>query len=785
MVHLHRWRERAQVLLPARWILLAVGIGSIFYSQSLMETRQIVGTPLPMAELWNITYRLEIINFSNVLSALPYLLIGMVLCALTAMPSEWKKLNADEVTKQFPDKEANWAFLFVRILVGIAFMVFILIQLGKHEYVPIYLVFWIGTIVIFTQVFWRWDRNAKIDLLPGITSRDLLWLAGLLILGFGIASFALQDIPIFLVPDEGSFWETARAIAIKQFHPVIFDSGVYTFPVASSVFQGVMMRWFGVNFWGWRFASVIAAVLTIIPLYLLGREWFDRRTAILAGVMMIANPYFLAFARLGYNNSQALFPVTLAIYFFTISLRKGSYFYLWLAGLAIGLGFYTYFAAWLGLVVLCLTIVYLRLLKQVSWRQAFIILAIILGAWIVTSGPRIAYIASGDWKEGLVYKIFETSFANPFYGRAYYSEAELGPITQLSEHSSYFYDPLVYSELLTRAVVRTLSALFDPYIVSEHFLANGLTGVVTPVFFAIGLALSLTRLKQPRFGILILWLVSGLIFLSILGSFPPRHTHLVSVIPCFALIAGTGLSAAIASLGEQLAKWKTARSAFEIILALSVCGVITYYGTYRYFVQMPPIYPASFEDVASWIAWRTRTPINIIYVSSSDVPHRVKYIVDSKMVPHGYTSALLNEFTAQSDPITDRPTVIFIESHGEQAIPFLQKPPPGFRAPVAYYFHDGTLLGYALTNADIDLQPKVGMDDGLNSLLNTPIRGVLIALIVVLVITGAVELSQLRGWPPEEILLEIHNERKEKEDESDGFEFDFRLRIPPHKRKAP
>jgi hypothetical protein len=110
---------------------------------------------------------------------------------------------------------------------------------------------------------------------------------------------------------------------------------------------------------------------------------------------MIANPYFLSFARLGYNNSQSLLPLTLCIYFFALAARNGSYFYLWLSGLVAGFGFYTYSATWLGPVVIGLATLYLWLLKAFNWKHTLIILGIVLFGWSVAFLPRVAYVASG------------------------------------------------------------------------------------------------------------------------------------------------------------------------------------------------------------------------------------------------------------------------------------------------------------------------------------------------------------------------------------------------------
>ncbi|MGB8984942.1 MAG: glycosyltransferase family 39 protein, partial [Anaerolineales bacterium] len=434
--------ERTRAFLPARWLLLFIGIGCLAYSQYLMEKREIPGLPIPIAEEWNILYRLEIINLSNVLAAMPYFLAGLILCAWAGLSSAWNETFINWAAYWPGLRETQWGKHAPRLLLATGLTIHLLFQLGRHHYMPIYPFLWLIVLWLFTQSFWKLDRDQGIHLSLDFRVADLFWLFFLLLIGIGMGAYALQDIPAILVPDEGSFLENARAIALNKYHPAFFDSGVYTFPVASSIFQGWILRLFGVSVWSWRFSSVLAGVAAVIPLYLLGKEWFGRRVAVATALIMLANPYFLSFARLGYNNSQSLFPVTLAVFLWAVGSRKGSYFYLWLAGLTAGLGFYTYSAVWIGIVTLLLGILYLRVLKQISWRQTFIVFGLILLAWGLAFAPRLAYTAAGNKKEGLVYKILETSFFSAFYGRAYYGEADLtqtSPIIAPDGYPEIFY----------------------------------------------------------------------------------------------------------------------------------------------------------------------------------------------------------------------------------------------------------------------------------------------------------------------------------------------------------
>lgn len=781
---------RFQRITAFRWWLLVAGIAAFCYSQYLMENRFPLGDPNPAAETWNVVHKLEIVNYENVVAAIPYLVGGAVLCALFGVPISWKKPFENWSRRAAAAEQTDRQVQIIKIVIGLALFALLLFQLSRHQYEPIHPILWLAGIGLFTHAVWKLDDNARSGPSLGIDTADLFWLTVLLTLGFAIGAFALNDIPVFIVPDEGSFWETARAIAQKELHPPIFDSGVYTFPVASSIFQGWVLRLFGVDLWGWRFSSVIAAVLTVIPLYLLTRLWFGRTAAITAGIMMLANPYFLSFARMGYNNSQALFPVTLGIFFFAIAARKGSLFYLWLAGLTAGFGFYTYFSAWLGMVVLSLGVIVIWAYREVNLRRALVMLCVILAAWTVVFAPRLAYTASGPLTEGLVYKIVESSFVNAFYGRAYYDESALTaatPLIQVGEDHTIFYEPGIYGELLYRSTVRTFLAMFNPYIVHEHFLNSGLSGVISPVFFLIGLVLSLWQVKQLRFSLPLIWLAGGMLFLSILNTFPPRHTHLVSIIPSLALVAAIGLTATAESFAELTFTHRPRLKAFaQTTLVTATTLAALYFGFHRYFTRMPLDYPASFEDIASWLAWRTDKPVDFVYLGETEVPHRVEYLAKTRMIPHNYKTRLISEFSPQTDLDPNRPTLIFVDSPNAETFPLQDLSLPGFGEPVTYKYRDEYITGFVLTNADVDLNPKVGLEAGLDSLRTAPVRYVLSTLVVLLIILAVLLILKTTAWSQKEFLLEIgqasSNAGSDPDNGKPEFNFHLRIRIPPRKR---
>jgi hypothetical protein len=134
------------------------------------------------------------------------------------------------------------------------------------------------------------------------------------------------------------------------------------------------------------------------------------------------------------------------------------------------------------------------------------------------------------------------------------------------------------------------------------------------------------------------------------------------------------------------------------------------------------------------------------------------------------------------------PAIIFVDTLRTDRLAIIDEPPAGFRTLVQYFHQDGYSMGYALTNTNVDLNPITGVEDGWNSLLRTPVRLVLLLLMVPLVIGLAGGLRNATGWPQEDVVLEFHigpskrDQAEAVERSGEGqFEFHLRLRIPAHK----
>lgn len=223
-----------------------------------------------------------------------------------------------------------------------------------------------------------------------------------------------------------------------------------------------------ISSWGWRFSSLVPALLAVIPTYALAREIFGRRVAFVAGGLTVASPYFLAFARIGYNNSQALLPVALSIYLAAAGARRASRLLMMLSGLAAGAGFYTYGGGRLAAMVVPVYLLGLAMACRRSTsrnagveppvRLAPLALTFLAGCLGVAS-PLLVYGAAVHPIE-FRSKTLEAVFPNLQYARSLFTDAQLfrdhGPIG--IDQSQFFFRADLYVALIGRGLVESAMA---------------------------------------------------------------------------------------------------------------------------------------------------------------------------------------------------------------------------------------------------------------------------------------------------------------------------------------
>ncbi|HNJ13629.1 MAG TPA: glycosyltransferase family 39 protein [Anaerolineales bacterium] len=691
------------------WLVFALIL--VVLGQALMREPQ----PFPYFDTladtlknWNDDAYLALSNPFNTLIGLALILLGTIVSALstrTAPAEDYPVMGTMHWEKW--KRYKHWVILNL-IVYG-----FIMVQLALHKDSVTFFWGWLAFLLVFTILFWENEHKP----MEWITLTDAAWILGLFTLATAMGAYLLNDLPAGWIADEGPFWVAARNIAIGKTDPSFFDTGVFTFPIASSLLQGWIMRWAGINMWGWRFASVLPAAGSVIPLYLLTRELFDRRTAIAASFMMIANPYFLAFARLGYNNIQALIPVTLCLYFLTLGLKKNSLYYFWLAGLAAGVGFYTYFAAWLGLAAAILIILAFTLISRQSFRSGITSLLVVSTAACLVILPRVLYGASGENEKSLTYKIWETGPINLFYGKLVFGDERMAEADIFNlEGIDLFYDASLYKLVFTRGFIRTTAVLFDPIGYNDHPIVFGLAGPGSSIFFALGFGMALVDLKKLRHLIMLIFFLAGFFFLGVLASIPPRPTHMVAILPAIAMISASGLTNFTTTVLNTIKERRI------MLTTAGILSIIVLMGCVQYFFLLPFAYaPPNQNDYIAWLTRQIQEPIHLYIIDNQVEP------VQDSLSPHTTTMLSSAEISVNPEQVsTWKNFVAFISPQsGADYAEELAAQIPGADVQAAYA-PGQRLRGYVISDLPLKTSMDISLQHGITDLWNSPARSILL-----------------------------------------------------------
>ena len=397
-------------------------------------------------------------------------------------------------------------------------------------------------------------------------------------------------------------------------------------------------------------------------------------------------------------------------------------------------------------------IVFLFLLASLIYRpknfrsllKAGIIFAL---GWALLSLPQTVY-GNAVSPDSASEKFLESIFFNTGYSSIYLHGM---PAFDNAAHmvvgeTTLFFAPGPYALLLIRGVFRTFLAFHQSYLVTEHFISSPLAGPFAVVFYIVGAAMALAGLKQRRFAILLIWFGFMALALSAATTFPPRHQHMVGLIPALVLLIGAGLVTLVDLLGKLVPRLN--RRTQMAFIALLVVG-ISVTGLYNYFVTMPSIYTPNFEQVISWYGlYAQGQPFYYAY-SSKDRPDFKPYILSEvrKDVPYQDVSAAGLAASPLSTSFDPNGIVFFPPEATNQVLPALQKIWGKFPQTASFYNHEGLLIGGAAWLPPIPVVLPLTFSAQVADSYNRPIAWLLLFLAGLLIFFTAARRAWFRRAP--------------------------------------
>lgn len=415
------------------------------------------------------------------------------------------------------------------------------------------------------------------------TRREALILAAICIVALIARTVWLDDVPRYYFDDESRVGMYVRHLFTADTFPNLFSMGWNSWPVLGMVVQGIFGLVLGVDTTSLRLSSAIAGTVAVLLTYLLARELFSPRMALLSAVLFACGRTALDFSRMGICHAQVLTFETLALWSLWRAINTGSGLsYLW-TGIGLGLGLHTYNAGqllpllwlgWVGLALVCAP----RLALQ-RWRGGLITIA----GLACTVLPFLLHVTdnfgfAGRWNE-------YTGMARNRQVMTRVSEAwtSLGPIEGLRI--------LGNQARLTWLGFNVLPA--DAYQLG--YRGGGMLDHVSAPLFVLGLAICLARFWTPRYAFILYWWLLTAVTGGVLTQAPPAFVRMVGILPALALFGALPIDALLRSAGSAALRTTG-------LVAVALLGGAMAWDNYRtYFVIFPRVTSQPSSELARYL----------------------------------------------------------------------------------------------------------------------------------------------------------------------------------------
>ncbi|HFQ94057.1 MAG TPA: methyltransferase domain-containing protein [Anaerolineae bacterium] len=290
------------------------------------------------------------------------------------------------------------------------------------------------------------------------------------------------------------------------------------------------IRLFGRTIFAVRFLSPLIGAATVTAVWLLGKRLWGRDAALLAAILLAGGYFHLHYSRMGMTNIWDGLLILLTLGLAAIAWQRPPdaphQRALWLAaGLALGFSAYAYTASHLlpGMLTAVL-LLWLLFDRDVLRAQARHLMAA-LGLAFVVALPILLFYQTHP---GVFTERWQA--LGIFAGQTGWLDAEAARTGQTQWQ---VFQQQLWQSVLAFNGSADKSPAFRPLV--------PLLSLGTAVLYIFGLALSIFRLRQFRYSLLVVWVGVTVLASALLTDTPQSH-RLVIAAPALAILAGIGLA---------------------------------------------------------------------------------------------------------------------------------------------------------------------------------------------------------------------------------------------------
>lgn len=402
----------------------------------------------------------------------------------------------------------------------------------------------------------------------------LVLVIGVVLLGIGIRFYHLNDTNRFFIDEVHHVFAMDETLTKPHIPILVPFSGMFPFPYIYPYLQKESVELFGHNYSGLRGASAIMGGLTVLAIYWLGEALFDRRTALIAALLLATFPPHIHFSRIGLNNIADPLFGTMALAFLARGLMRHSRLDYAVGGAMLGLTHYFYEGGRLlytPLVIVWVVgcLLFIKLPESFTrWQfiksQRFMLL-VAMAALVITAAP-IYYTLIGKGLPLASRMVENRTGLNAAYWDIMFERGDWRQ--HIDDH------------------------VIPPFLVyvnrpDDTLFYGGKTAMllmpIVPAFL-LGAAYLIWRWRAAGGMLLLLWIFAASMANSLL-TFSATYTRFVVVFPALMLVAAVGIRYTLPLLfhGRRFRRWQ------PIYLAVLGIGLSTLQANYYFGEHIPTI----------------------------------------------------------------------------------------------------------------------------------------------------------------------------------------------------
>lgn len=371
---------------------------------------------------------------------------------------------------------------------------------------------------------------------------------------FALRFYSLSTIPPGIHGDEAEFG--IRELLVNQ-SPLtnlftIFDPhSLFNYSFLSFWIQGLFLKMFGATVFGIRASSAFAGVATVVCFFYLAKLLFKNIfLSLLITFAFATSHWHIAYSRLALNNSWTPLFIVLITYFFYKGILEKRKLDFIIAGVVLGLSLYFAQANRAFPLIVFLWSLGMLFNRKESFKTSLIniFLTFLLAGLVVSP---LAYYYAKDMS------IFSSRIET------------VSIFNNLPEYYARYNVDNVYEVILWQ-FTKTLKVFNIGGDIGFFFYGYtaGLLAPIAGVFAAVGLFLSLLKIKSTRHFVSIVWFFTIIVLGGVLTIDAPSSQRLLAVIPVLFLFIGI--------TAEQLLRIKSHYIKILLVLLFVLNGLWDY-----------------------------------------------------------------------------------------------------------------------------------------------------------------------------------------------------------------